>query len=57
MLLADSLWLLALPLLTRPAPHESAGENGFTFVHPKFLNAVDEGDKKPDSLDLAEVVW
>jgi len=30
------------------------GENGFTYVNKKFLRT---GDKKPDELNLADIVW
>jgi len=39
--------------LTHPS-REFAGENGFTYVNKKFLRT---GDKKPDELNLADIVW
>ena len=48
------MWLLALPLYTRPAPREFAGENGFKYVNPKYIAA---GDTKPKLPNLADIVW
>ena len=40
---------------TKPSRlHKFAGENGFTYVNKKFLRT---GDKKPDELNLADIVW